>query len=116
MKEDELDMKNMNEVPKSKKSVEENKEEFKSLEPKSKKVLRDITPSFREKIKRISNIKEEKVVALKQTHPDWNEEIAELSDKELIDRIDNDHSWQYSYVVLCCLEYNKRLSAKKTKK
>ena len=50
---------------------------------------------------------------MKKDNADWFEEIKSLTDEELVDRIDNDHSWQYSYIILCCYEYNERLNPKK---
>lgn len=108
---------------KQKNKVTRFKEVDKEVEQKTKEkididkiILKDIAPSLEEKIKKIANVKSDKQEALKQTHPDWNEEINHLTDSELIDRIDNDHDWQYSYVVMCCLEYQRRLSSKKSKK
>ena len=82
---------------------------------KSKKEQNSLTVSsfLEDKIKKIVATKKDKEESLKQANPDWCEEIEELTDKELVKRIDNDHDWQHKYVVLCCFEYNKRLKAKK---
>ena len=114
MKETELAEKQKAE-DKTVKVVEEEKVS-KTTKVSKKEVLKDITPSLKEKIKKIVNTSKSKFEGLKKDNEDWFEEIKSLTDRELVDRIDNDHSWQYSYVVLCCYEYNERLKELSKKK
>ena len=103
--------------------AEKQKDEVKKIEPTEKKekaskvekkdVLKSISPTIKEKIKKIISTSKTKVASLKKDNADWLEEIKSLTDEELVDRIDNDHSWQYSYIILCCHEYNERLNPKK---
>lgn len=77
------------------KKVEKNKSD--SNEEISKETI--------EKIKRISN---QKTVNIKTQYKDWYKIIKELTDKEIIETIENDKDWQEPYIELCCIEYLER--------
>ncbi len=93
------------------KKVEDLKEK-KAKSQKSTKNTLKASNFLEEKIKKVSKITKAKREEFENKHKDWVEEISDLDDKELIKRIDNDQDWQYTYVVLCCLEYNRRIKGK----
>ena len=110
MKEDELEKKQK--VETKEELIEKEAKVSKTVKKDDKKILKNISPTLKEKIKKIVITGKGKFESIKEEKEAWVEEIKSLTDKELVDRIDNDYSWQYSYVILCCYEYNKRVKGK----